>query len=63
MVGVKEDQLLVLIVKPVRGEDMRPQEEHWMDTLQGVFYPALAVVGIPCKYHRTSLQVVYCANR
>lgn len=62
MVGVKEDQLLVLIVKPVLGEDMRPQE-HWMDTLQGVFYPALAAVGIPCKYHYTSLQGVYCANR
>ncbi|XP_055746978.1 probable G-protein coupled receptor 139 [Salvelinus fontinalis] len=26
---------------------MNPQEEHWMVTLQVVFYPALAIVGIP----------------
>uniref|UniRef100_A0A3Q4MYF2 G-protein coupled receptors family 1 profile domain-containing protein n=1 Tax=Neolamprologus brichardi TaxID=32507 RepID=A0A3Q4MYF2_NEOBR len=31
------------------GEDMGSQTKHWMVTLQEVFYPALAAVGIPCK--------------
>lgn len=31
-------------------EDMSLQRKHWMVTLQEVFYPALAAVGIPCKY-------------
>lgn len=31
-------------------EDMSFQKKHWMVTLQEVFYPALAAVGIPCKY-------------
>lgn len=34
----------------VMGEDMGSQTKHWMVTLQEVFYPALAAVGIPCKY-------------
>ncbi|KAJ8016132.1 hypothetical protein DPEC_G00004010 [Dallia pectoralis] len=29
------------------GRNMNPQKEHWMVTLQGVFYPAMAIVGIP----------------
>uniref|UniRef100_A0A3P9DCF0 G-protein coupled receptors family 1 profile domain-containing protein n=1 Tax=Maylandia zebra TaxID=106582 RepID=A0A3P9DCF0_9CICH len=33
----------------VMGEDMGSQTKHWMVTLQEVFYPALAAVGIPCK--------------
>lgn len=31
-------------------EDMSLQTKHWMVTLQEVFYPALAAVGLPCKY-------------
>ena len=31
-------------------EDMSFQKKHWMVTLQEVFYPALAAVGLPCKY-------------
>lgn len=29
---------------------MSLQKKHWMVTLQEVFYPALAAVGLPCKY-------------
>lgn len=37
---------------PLQGlwEDMGLQKKHWMVTLQEVFYPALAAVGLPCKY-------------
>lgn len=34
----------------VSSVDMSPQRKHWMETLQAVFYPALAAVGLPCKY-------------
>lgn len=37
-------------------ENMSLQKKHWMVTLQEVFYPALAAVGIPCKYIKTSYQ-------
>lgn len=37
-------------------ENMSLQKKHWMVTLQEVYYPALAAVGIPCKYIKTSYQ-------
>ncbi|XP_042346956.1 probable G-protein coupled receptor 139 [Plectropomus leopardus] len=36
-----------IIVPTVAREDMSPQKKHWMVTIQEVFYPALATVGIP----------------
>ena len=39
-----------LMLQSVAREDMSTQKKHWMVTLQEVFYPALAAVGIPCKY-------------
>nr|XP_033484477.1 probable G-protein coupled receptor 139 [Epinephelus lanceolatus] len=35
------------MVPPVEREDMGHSKKHWMVTLQEVFYPALAAVGIP----------------
>lgn len=50
------------MVQSVVREDMSPQKQHWMVTLQEVFYPALAAVGIPCKYIQThqSYSCSYC---
>ncbi|KAF7653693.1 hypothetical protein LDENG_00079610 [Lucifuga dentata] len=36
-----------LMVPSMVQEDMSPQRKHWMVTLQEVFYPTLAAVGIP----------------
>lgn len=42
--------IVVSIMLPsVEREDMSLQKKHWMVTLQDVFYPTLAAVGIPCK--------------
>eukprot|EP00064_Thunnus_orientalis_P001950 superscaffoldBa00000133_g1954 len=39
--------MLQFMVQSVVQENMSPQKKHWMVTLQEVFYPALAAVGIP----------------
>lgn len=44
------------MVLSVVQEDMNLQKKHWMVTLQEIFYPALAAVGIPCKYINTQCQ-------
>lgn len=52
---------VVSIMAPsVVRQDMSLQKKHWMVTLQEVFYPALAALGIPCKYIKTKYRSYSC---